>query len=99
MVPEKDRVKQLELSVHELEAIGFTGNYSPADPDNPSRVYYSIPILNGEFLYNVENAPHKWYFRNNNGEGYNNNWLNIRKLPELYILLSCFNAKYKLVIF
>lgn len=96
---ENDQGKQLELSQHELEAIGFIGHYSPADKDNVARVFYSIPVLNGEFYYNVDNAPYKWYFRNNNGEGYNYNWLNIQKLPELYILLSCFNAKYNLVIF
>jgi hypothetical protein len=97
-------MKQLELSVYELDAIGFVGKYLPADDLNESRVYYSIPITNGEFYYNVGNAEpvgdtYKWYLRTIHGEGYNYIHLNIEKLPELYILLSCFQAKYNFHMF
>lgn len=93
---------QLELSQHELEAIGFRGHYAAADDvhpeQNPARVWYSIPVTNAEFIYNVENAPYKWYFRTKVGDAYNSNWLNIQKLPELYMLLSCFKAQYNLIL-
>jgi len=90
---------QLELSQHELEAIGFKGHYAPPERYEGSRVWYSIPFFNGEFLYNVENAPFKWYMRNNNGSGTNNNLLDITKLAELYVILSCFKVEYNPVIF
>lgn len=93
--------QQLELTKEQLERIGFKENHSPADSvypiEQPARVWYSIPVLNAEFIYNVDHAPHKWYFRTKIGDGYNSNWLDIAKAPELYVLLMCFQAKYNLI--
>jgi hypothetical protein len=91
--------KQLELTVDELAAIGFTRHKALADKNEPDRVYYTIPVLNGEFVYNVGNYPYKWYFRNRNGEGSNNNWLDINHIAQVYTLLQAFKAKFNLVIF
>jgi hypothetical protein len=99
--------KQLELSQHELEAIGFMGHYAPADTiydiagkvNNPARVWYSIPVTNGEFIYNVDNDPYKWYLKTKIGDACNYNLLNIERVEELYMVLSCFRAMYNLVIF
>jgi hypothetical protein len=91
--------KQLELTVEELDAIGFTRHEAPADNDEPTRVYYAIPVLNGEFIYNIGNYPYKWYFRNRNGAGCNNNWLDINHVAQVYTLLQTFKAKFNLVIF
>jgi hypothetical protein len=88
---------QLELTVEELDAIGFTRHESPADDNGSARVYYAVPVLNGEFIYNVGHAPYKWYFRNRNGEGSNNNWLDITHIAQVYTLLQCFKGKFNLV--
>jgi len=97
---------QLELTTHELEAIGFTGHYLPANNENPSRVYYALPVTNGEFIYNKagefkhseDNAPYKWYFKTVLGDACNYISLNIERVEELYMVLSCFRVKYNLVI-
>lgn len=92
---------QLELSQQELEAIGFIGHYAPADTvypiKQPARVWYAIPVTNGEFIYNVENQPYKWYLKTTIGDFVNYNRLDISKAAELYTVLSCFRAKYNLV--
>lgn len=99
--------KQLQLTAHELDAIGFTGKYLPADENEPSRTYYTIPVTNGEFIFNnsgefkhsEDNAPYKWYLKTKIGDAANYNWLNIERVEELYMVLSCFRVKYNLVIF
>jgi hypothetical protein len=99
--------KQLDLSLPELDAIGFTGIYLPADDNEPARTYYSIPVTNGEFVYNKsgefrhseDNAPYKWYLKTTVGDAVNYIWLDIGRVEELYIVLSCFRVKYNLVIF
>jgi hypothetical protein len=94
-----DMIKQLELSKEELENIGFTEKYEAADRDNPERTYYTIPTTNAEFIYNVGCEPYKLYFRTKIGDAYNSNWLDITKIAELYILLSCFQVKYNFIMF
>jgi hypothetical protein len=99
--------KQLELSTRELEAIGFISHYLLADNDSPSRVYYTLPVTNGEFIYNKsgefrhseDNAPYKWYLKTTTGDAANYILLNIGRVEELYIVLSCFRVKYNLVMF
>lgn len=99
--------KQLELSIKELEAIGFTGKHYPADKDEPSRVCYTLPVINGEFIYNQigefkdneSKAQYKWYLKTTTGEAANYIWLNIERVEELYIVLSCFRVKYNMVVF
>jgi hypothetical protein len=92
---------QLELTKEQLERIGFKENYSPADRIDgapvTARTWHSIPVVNAEFIYNVDYAPYKWYFRSEVGDGYNWNWLDIGKAPELFVLLMCFQAKYNLI--
>jgi hypothetical protein len=98
---------QLELSTQELEAIGFIPKYLSADKDDASRVYYTLLVTNGEFIYNKSgefrhsevNAPYKWYLKTAIGDSANYIWLNIERAEELYIVLSCFRVKYNLVIF
>jgi hypothetical protein len=97
-------MKQLELTVEPLDAIGFTCNYSPADDLNHASYYYSIPVTNGEFIYNIGNDDaigdgYKWYLKTIHGDGYNYILLNIERVEELYIILSCFRVKYNLIIF
>jgi hypothetical protein len=100
-----EETKQLELSQHELEVIGFTGKHYPADEDEPARVCYSIPVINGEFIYNKigeykdrsTKEQYKWCLKNTTGEAANYIWLNIERVEELYIVLSCFRVKYNLV--
>jgi hypothetical protein len=93
--------QQLELTKEQLELIGFKENHSPADTVDgtpiAARTWFSMPILNAEFIYNVGHAPYKWYYRSRVGEGSNSNWLDIGKPAELYVLLMCFQAKYNLV--
>lgn len=91
--------KQLELSQHGLEAIGFTGHYLPECALGDARIYYSLPVTNGEFIYNVDNQPHKWYLKTAIGDVCNHIWLNIERVEELYMVLSCFRVQYNLVIF
>lgn len=90
--------KQLELTKEELEAIGFIEQYVAADTidgtPNEGRTWYTMPVTNAEFIYNVNHAPYKWHFRTMIGDGYNSNWLDIAKLPELYIVLSSFQANF-----
>lgn len=100
-----DNKKQLELSQQELEAIGFTGKYYPANKDEPARVCYSIPVINGEFIYNKigefksseDNAPYKWYLKTTIGDAANYSWLDIGCIEELYMLLSCFRVRFKFI--
>lgn len=93
-----DMRKQLELTKEELEAIGFIEQYVAADTidgtPNEGRTWYTMPVTNAEFIYNVNHAPYKWHFRTMIGDGYNSNWLDIAKLPELYIVLSSFQANF-----
>lgn len=101
------RQQQLELTTEELDAIGFKRHEAPADNDEPERVYYTIPVINGVFIYNMSgefkhsegNAPHKWYLKITTGDAANYTWLNIERVEELYVVLSCFRVKYNLVIF
>jgi len=90
-------IKQLKLSKEELESIGFTENYEPADKDNSERTYFTIATTNAEFIYNVGCDPYKWYFRTKIADVYNSNWLDITKVGELYILLSSFRVKYSFI--
>lgn len=98
--------KQLELSKDELDAIGFTRTYYPADENETERVSYTVPVVNGQFIYNYSgefkhgenNAPYKWYLKTVIGDAANYIWLNIETVGELYIALSCFRVKYNLVI-
>lgn len=84
---------QLLLSQHELEHIGFTANYVPAEKekDTISSVWYTLPVENGEFLYNSETVPYKWYFRSSQEEV---SKLYIQILEQLYAVLSCFRADF-----
>lgn len=98
---------QLELTTEELDAIGFACKRYPADEDEPVRVCYTMPVTNGEFIYNASgefrhdenNAPYKWYLKTSTGDAANYIWLNIERIEELYIVLSCFRVKYNLVMF
>ena len=95
--------KQLELSKEDIEAIGFIEQHAPADSvegiTSPARTWYAIPVTNAEFIYNVGQGHYKWYFRTKIGECYNSNHLDIAKLPELYVVLSSFQAKFNMRIF
>jgi hypothetical protein len=90
---------QLDLTAAELETIGFTALYLRGDEDYPSMVWHSIKVQNGEFIYNPDLAPPKWYFRNPNAVADENNLiiLNIQIVHELYVMLSCFNADFNML--
>lgn len=97
----KDMKKQLELTTKQLEDVGFTGKHYPADENEPTRVCYSLPVVNGEFIYNERGeygqGAYKWFLKTTIGDAANYSWLDIGCIEELYTLLSCFRVRFKFI--
>ena len=91
-------MKQLELSVKHLLKIGFVKKIYPKDDLNRQNIIYEIPFINGYFSYNPKEFEYRWYHVTKTGSGFNHIHLNIERLPELFLVLSCFRVKYNLAI-
>ena len=91
-------MKQLKLSKKELLQIGFKEMKSEADEMNDARTYFKIETINGYFYYNPNEKNYVWYHKTVLGNLTNNVLLDIKKKPELFVLLSCFKSNFNIVI-
>lgn len=87
-------MEQLSLTKGRLNEIGFTKKTYPANDMNPERTTYEIETINGCFYYNETDKIYRWYHKTVIGEAANLVHLNIESLPELFMVLTCFRAKY-----
>lgn len=90
--------EQLMLTQSELEEIGFKGKWHPGDRLNDPCAYWQIPVTNGFFIYNPNKPPFVWYLKVEIGDAANFIHLNIERLPELILMLQCFQVKFSLTI-
>lgn len=84
-------MNQLQLTKKELKLIGFKKYKTKGDKRNPQRISFKINTTNGYFYYTPELCV--WYHKTFIGDKSNHIHLNIQKKPELFLLLSCFNAE------
>lgn len=91
-------MNQLKLKNSELLKIGFEKYKTNSDELNPSRNCFKIETLNGYFYYNPDEKDYVWYHKTIIGDVSNYVHLDITERPELFVLLSCFRAKYNLVL-
>jgi hypothetical protein len=84
---------QLNLTIEDLEAIGFVKHIYPADELNSEKTVFEIPCLNGCFYYNPGEIKYKWYHKTIIGEFSNHIHLAIYTKEELYTILACFNVR------
>lgn len=90
-------MEQLKLTKKELRKIGFTKKIYPGDDYSPiERITYEIETINGCFYYNMDDDKYRWYHKTIFEERSNHIHLNIERLPELFMVLSCFKVKYNL---
>uniref|UniRef100_A0A6H1ZRL0 Uncharacterized protein n=1 Tax=viral metagenome TaxID=1070528 RepID=A0A6H1ZRL0_9ZZZZ len=89
-------MEQLKLTAKHLSKIGFTKRIYKHGM-NLENIVYEIPCLNGCFYYNKNQSIYRWYQKIVIGENANHINLNIKSLPELFMILSCFRIKYNLV--
>ena len=87
---------QLQLTVKELEDIGFKVIKYNGDEMNVSRKYYKIKTLNGYFYYNPNESVYTWYHKTVIGEVQNDYHLDIQSETELLIVLSAFKVKLEI---
>lgn len=85
---------QLKLTRKQLLRIGFTKKTYPADEMNSKQTTYEIETINGCFYYNITNDKYRWYHKTIIGNHSNHIHLNIKKLPELFMVLACFQVNY-----
>ena len=91
--------EQLKLENKQVQEIGFTKKVYPANGRNDERTTFEIGTTNGCFYYNVSDEKYRWYHKTIISEGFNHVHLNIEKLPELFMVLACFKAKYNFKVY
>ena len=89
-------MEQLNLTVKHLLKIGFVKKIYPKNELNKRIIVYEIPCINGYFSYNPREPKYRWYHTTMVGSGFNHICLNIERVPELFLVLSCFRVKYNL---
>jgi ssDNA-specific exonuclease RecJ len=90
-------MKQLKLTNQELKSIGFKKCQSEADEMNFSSFYFKVKTINGYFYYNPTQEVYTWYHKTIIGDTANDVHLDVTKKAELFVLLQCFKAEFKLV--
>ncbi len=92
-------MKQLELPISDLLAMGFTRKDCPDSVDLEGNFYraitiYFIPCLNGIFYYNQSELEYRWYQKIVICEFSNDIHLDITTKPALISLLQIFRVKF-----
>ena len=85
-------MSQLILNAKQLSEIGFIKRRYK------TKTTYEIPCLNGCFYFNVREERYVWYHKTIIGEASNHIHLDITNKPILFLILSAFNVKYKMII-
>ena len=91
-------MEQLKLTNKELESIKFKAYIIEGDEMNLDRECFKIETLNGYFYYNPHELVYTWYHKTVIGDVSNHVHLDITKKAELFVLLQCFRADFKLII-
>ena len=87
-------MNQLKLSPDDLIEIGFEKHIYPKGTDNKEKITYEIPCINGCFYCNMEDSVYVWYQKIIIGDMFNFINLDINRIEELLLILSCFKVKF-----